>query len=270
MVQFGSAMVIDLAACSRHLDLHELKAFLAGELRGTPRLQQLLSHLLRGCRECGAVVARFDRDQRADGRPPDPDEYDAPIDRALARVLAVVREQEALRATVEPWVEHFCLEEAEPEAYFSATPRELVEYDLARCWRFRYTDPMLMAMWATAAAQKAVFELTPEECGGATALADLRCRAVLNFANALRINDDLDQAEATFQRAFEWHAEGTEDPLLLADIYQHQAPLWAARRRWPQRHGNRLLPWPPRSTACLPPQATAPRSQPTTAPLLPP
>ncbi len=74
--------------------------------------------------------------------------------------------------------------------------------------------------------------LDPACCGGPAAHADLQARALTELGNAYRIANDLGRAEAIFRRALALAARGSRDPLLLAELADRAASLFAARRRF--------------------------------------
>jgi len=80
-------------------------------------------------------------------------------------------------------------------------------------------------------AQNAVVEslscLKVEDCGGAAGREDLRCRALAEYANALRVNDYLRAAQEHLGRARSFFRNGTGDELLEARLLDIEATLMA-------------------------------------------
>jgi tetratricopeptide (TPR) repeat protein len=67
---------------------------------------------------------------------------------------------------------------------------------------------------------------------GERRLADLRCRAWMELGNAHRVADDLSNAEQALGHATELYLQGTQDEVLAARLFDVQASLLGACRRF--------------------------------------
>jgi tetratricopeptide (TPR) repeat protein len=63
-------------------------------------------------------------------------------------------------------------------------------------------------------------------------IADLQARSWCELGNAYRRNDDFDKGDGAFDAAEEVWSEGSEDPLLRAQIYEFKAALRTDQRRY--------------------------------------
>lgn len=110
--------------------------------------------------------------------------------------------------------------------------RGLVAFEafLRHSWAVLHADPaeaIESARWATRVGRR----LDAEQFGR-QGLADLRCRAWAILGNAYRVADNLSAAEFAFTEAFNHHAAGSRDELLLARLTDFQASLRADQRRF--------------------------------------
>lgn len=103
---------------------------------------------------------------------------------------------------------------------------------LEQCQAVRYDDPVRMVDLAVLATVSA--DRFDSRKLGAERLADLRCRAWIELGNAYRVADRLDEAEKALGRAAGLYAEGTQDELIGARLYDVQASLDADCRRFPE------------------------------------
>ena len=220
---------------SDHPSPAEMSAFVRGELP-LKRSSQVLRHLLQGCEVClAAAPAAFDLHlPAAASAPQGEDPYDAVIDRAIAKALRYEkswrRKDERSRQIVAR------LEAGGPAALEGLSRNDrglpLVEALLERSWAVRHDDPAQMvdlARLATLAAR----DLDARELG-AEQVADIQCRAWAELANALRVSEDLDGAEETFDKAYGLYQVGSGDKLLLAHILDLLSSLYRARRKFEQ------------------------------------
>jgi tetratricopeptide (TPR) repeat protein len=97
---------------------------------------------------------------------------------------------------------------------------------LARSWAVRHQDPKEMLHLAGAA--RDVAEALRPEDQGRRRTADLQARAWGELANALRVANRLDPAEASFAQAFGHLQEGSGNPYLKAHLVELQASWLAA------------------------------------------
>jgi tetratricopeptide (TPR) repeat protein len=201
-----------------HPTLGELQAFLRGDL-DTGRVRAVVRHFLRGCKRCGTLLtpeagALLGLPAAADEVRESAGAYDGALDRIFARFEGQERRLP---------------EEAEPAV--PPTPPEL-EALLDRCQALRYDDPSRMVELARFAAFLA--DRLESRRYGAKRVADLRCRAWSELANAYRVADRLPEAEETLEIAAECQVAGTGDELLGARLLEIQASLDADRRRFPE------------------------------------
>jgi tetratricopeptide (TPR) repeat protein len=173
------------------------------------------------------------------------DSYDAPLDRACAAAIRrfgkLERERQAAAAARPaarpggpgrmPWL-----------AAWTGDPRRArgparVEMLLQVSWELRFSDAREMVRLAELALFAAE-RLRPAHHGRA-AVADLRSRAWTELANARRVADDLDQAEAAMAMAVSWQRRGSGDPCLVARVADVMASLRSDQRRFAE--ANELL-----------------------------
>lgn len=199
-----------------------LHAFARGELPPA-EARAVTVHLLGGCAACRARLAPFAAwllDTRREEPPaPEPPRakveagYDAALDRALAAVRRsqwqTARERTAAAPPSGPWTRERCL--------------GLLERSRA----LRHEDPRSMLRLAVAAATVA-----ERVAGERRQTIDLRALAWAELANALRVNDDLAQAERMMRRAEEARRRGTGDEVVLARVLDLTASLRASQRRF--------------------------------------
>lgn len=112
----------------------------------------------------------------------------------------------------------------------------LIESRLAWSWELRYLNPGAMLQHAQSAAVESLNFLTQKEAGGARLLAALRTRAISEYANALRVNDQFGAAQKVLGRAFACYRESTGDNLLRARLLDIQATLLADQRQYGLAH----------------------------------
>jgi tetratricopeptide (TPR) repeat protein len=217
-----------------------LEAFLHGRL--APAARREVAFHLRVCRACAEDLAPTAVALFAPLPPMAPapaargGEYDFPIFRACAEAL---RHAEALGAARRalglpasgrsPAVPAVLASSAPPDRGLRGWARAEACLDAAR--RLRRRDPQRMLLLARLAVELAA-ALDPSRCGGPAAHADLQARALAELGNAYRIANDLARAEGTFARALALAARGSRDPLVLAELADRAASLFAARRRF--------------------------------------
>lgn len=212
----------------------ELQAFCRGDL-AAERVRGVVRHLLLGCAPCGLLLAPeikvlfgFPLDeeeiQQAEGS------YDDILDRVFAKAsgrdrgargrIAWIRETLAVPSPNLPTV----------KGEIPSGPHGF-EALLDRCRAVRHDDPARMvdsARFATFLADR----LDPRRYG-VKRLADLRCRAWTEMANAYRVADRLREAQEALDTAAECYLAGTAHELLGARLLDIQASLDADRRRFP-------------------------------------
>lgn len=216
---------------AEHPSPEELQEFARG-LLSPERSRSVVTHLLRGCAYCGvtllpALIAGATADMS------DEPGYDDALDRAFAaqrqhgpaamdimvkvRQALAVLEAGGIGALIEtPW-----------GLKGVATCEALLE----RSWTLRHDDPHEMLELAN----YAVFlsDHLNSDCYDPKKLIDLRCRAWAELGNAYRVNDDLDSSEWALSRATELLLQGTGDKRLTATLFDFQASLFCAQRKFP-------------------------------------
>jgi len=227
-----------------HPTAKELEGLVVGGLSAEQK-RRVITHLVRGCPSCGAVLAQYipllaGRTDRTAAPPPPEEIYDGALSRAVASIRRLGM---TLPAGKTP--EQRTLEQKTREAVDLLAARglaglgdvspslpgvALVEALLERSLTLRPEAPGTAVELARCAAQLAE-GLSAGELGPMQ-LADLRCRAVIELGNTYRVADDLDPAEAALRRATELFLLGTRDDLLGARLFDVQASLYAARRHF--------------------------------------
>ena len=209
-----------------HPTPEELEDFARGKL-DSKHAAVVMRHLLRGCRTCPPEL----------GEPlglatPSLDDYDAAIERAFATARAFHRKREMERRGVQRIVER--LEREGEESLGSLSPADfgpvLVEALLERSWALRHESPARMrdlAHLAQMAASRLSFAKHGQE-----AVSDLQCRAWAEYANACRVSECHDEAEAAFHQAYLHQDRGSGDPLVTAQLMDLHASLFRARRNF--------------------------------------
>lgn len=202
------------------------------------RAHAIVAHLIRGCEQCRATVAPHLAGLFGRAEPPEnlllsgeDAEYEAALDRAFASSLRWAKElrEERKRAALS-LISGASLEELpEVPPHLQGVP--LFEALLERSWSFRHENPDEMvkfAEWARVLAER----LVPGELCGKAVIADLQCRAWIDLGNAYRVADELTEAELALGRATQLYLEGTQDELLAARLFDIQASLLGASRRF--------------------------------------
>lgn len=201
----------------RHPTAAALQEFVDGGLPAD-RLRGVTAHVLRGCKACGKVLTRLALGGAAELPLPPPQDYDEALDRAYATVRVVLPRISALRWAEKKKGEALALLAAGGVESLEAAPPDLrglplFEALLERSWALRDENPDHMVELARCAALLAD-KLRAVELG-AKNVADLRCRAWVELANAYRVAGDLDQAETALERATSHFLLGRLDDLLL-------------------------------------------------------
>lgn len=230
---------------SGHPNRETLEGFLLG-LLGIEESRTVVGHLLKGCAQCRETVAMLSGTLFGPQFETELDQteisaeleaaYDDAISAALARAVRSADELASERVgsleAVERMIEGD--EVLETVRHDAGSSWSLCEALLERSFSLRETDPACMLRLANAARQLA--DGLDPEAHGSGLCNDLRAKAWAFWANALRINDDLTQAEIAMARAFELRLEGTGDALLLARLADLKASLCNARREFAESH----------------------------------
>ena len=191
--------------------------------------------MLRGCRAWDPEIA-----EPLALVTPAVEDYDAAIDRAFDAARAFHRKQVAERQEVQRILAR--MDQGE-EDLGSLSPADfgpvLVEALLERSWALRHEDAGRMkdlAFLATMAASRLSFRKYGQE-----RVADLQCRAWAEYANACRVAECLDEAEAAFHQAYIHQDEGSGDPLLTARLMDLHSSLFRARCNFSKARDTLLL-----------------------------
>ena len=237
----------------------ELEGLVLGNI-SAKRARAVILHLLCGCEACKRVLLPYVPTRllpehcEVPQSPFLPDDYDAPIDRAFA-LLSIRIPSASTPEDLKKEVLHLltrggldALADAPPE--LSGIP--LLEALLERSWALRHADPAQMVQLAHAATMHAS-RLEGREIG-AKKVADLRCRAWTELANAYRVADELDRADGALSQAINYFLRGTLNDLLGARFFTVFALQQGARRHFDlafetfdvvasvyQRHGDHHL-----------------------------
>jgi tetratricopeptide (TPR) repeat protein len=212
-----------------HPSSAELAALLRGEL-ASPRAQVVLDHLLQPCESClDEVLASL-------GIEPVPEqdaEYDAAIDRAFAvarRHARHLREQQAQARRILERLERG--DELDAALPVTAEPYAKFRALLDRSWSLRHEDPTRMVSLALMAVKCA--EQIDARTYGARRVCDFQCAAQASLANAFRVSQQLDAADAAMGRARQLFELGTRSQSVEISLLEREAALDAARRRFKQ------------------------------------
>ncbi len=218
-----------------HPTQEELQDFVRGTL-DRKRAGAVLRHVLRGCRACSPEVA-----EPLTLTTPIVEDYDAAINRAFDTARAFQRKRELERQEVQRILAR--MDRQGDEDLSSLAPADfgpvLVEALLERSWALRHEDPARMrdlAFLAKMAAGRLSFRKYGQE-----RVADLQCRAWAEYANACRVAECLDEAEAAFHQAYIHQDQGSGDPLLTARLMDLHSSLLRARRKFSKARETLLL-----------------------------
>lgn len=218
----------------RHLTKDDVEGFIAGTLDAAER-RRVIQHLLTSCRDCCAMLAlALPQDMFLPQAPPvEEDAYDAALDRAweearrktkrlkkdherYERGLALIREHDfhgisqAERQSVLPWVH--------------------IEIQLQLAFESRYRNPAEMLERAERAVY--VAKHLKETPYGPSYLIELKVRACAEYANALRVNELFEAAEAALYQARVLLDHGGSNPLLQPRLDTVEASLRKDQRRF--------------------------------------
>jgi tetratricopeptide (TPR) repeat protein len=223
---------------SDHPSPEELHGLWRGGI-SADQARSVVRHLIRGCDRCRAELspylgALFGPDlKRKSSTAEDWDAYDAALDRAFA-VVSRSRKQRARRPGSA--VHEVLAVLRSPEGCRSASSERLtpglagLDALLEQARTLRYEDPARMVELARLAAL-AADQLDPDR-HGAKQVANFRCRAWTELANACRVADRLDEAEEALERASGLFLQGSRDDVLGARLLEVLASLHADRRRF--------------------------------------
>lgn len=217
-----------------HPTMAELEELVWNRL-SAERSRTVVAHLVQGCATCAIALAPHLEGLLGLKEPPEltpsPWEeagYDAAIDRALATALQFAGRRERTRRAFPPLAGSPLEAGAQPVPY----PRDIPAFEalLEQSWALRHENPEEMVRLAELALVLAVG--ADPQALGERRLADLRCRAWVELGNAHRVADDLSSSEQALAHATELYLQGTQDELLAARLFDVQASLLAACRRF--------------------------------------
>lgn len=214
----------------------ELVAFLDGDL-SPDREGEVGRHLAEGCAACEEVLAPHIECmavfKTGEAAPPEETAYDQAMVQAFRRARKFRRHlrREAARALrMAPLLAAGGLQALVDQADIPLHGLGAVEALLERSWALRHDNPREMVRLARAAV--AVAERLNPRRYAAALLADVQARAWGELGNALRAQDDLDEAERAFGFAFQSLAKGSGNPSLKAQLYDRHASFLGTRRRF--------------------------------------
>lgn len=221
----------------------DLEAFARGRHAELPKAGRIavLRHLLAGCLPCQERIAALAPLPRH-GRQIPPSlkegaEYDAAFDRATqlayAGVQILLEEKERAPAALAAQLERRDgWEEDSPRDWQRRPALALCELLMEKSFALRHQSPGAMVHLARLA-KVAADNLDPERYGAAL-VADVQARAVAELSNALRVADQLKEAEMLLCRSAALLEHGTGDPLLLARVAVLFASLFNSQRNFAQ------------------------------------
>ena len=221
----------------RHVTDEEIARFLSGGLEEAER-QRVLRHLLGPCLACRTRLGLYAPTlfEMAAPRPvPSPEEeaaYDEVIDRVFARVSAAAPRWQEERRKIGEAVERLREDRGAIREMDDVPTWALVEALIQLSHEARYRDPGEMLELAFLAAFAAA-QLDPESYGPGQ-IADLRIRALAEYANAYRVNEEFDKAEEKLAQAALLYDQRSGDPLVMARVLDLLASLRTSQRRLPE------------------------------------
>lgn len=220
-----------------HVTDEEIGRFLSGGLEKDAFLR-VARHLASQCRACQARLARFAPLLFPEGYslpaspPPDDGTHDEVVDRALARALAVAPRWLEEKRQIAVVTERLRQDLRAIHDMDDVPPWSLVEALIRLSHEARYRDPNEMLRLAFLA-EFASRHLDPERYSPGQ-IADLRIRALAEYANAYRVNEDFDKAEEKFAAAALLYEQRSGDPLVQARVLDLLASLRRTQRRLPE------------------------------------
>jgi tetratricopeptide (TPR) repeat protein len=193
---------------------------------------RLVTHLLRRCPDCAAVVARaggLGVPASAGGG----EDYEPALDRALRAALRFTAPQREAMATVTALLVNGDGGSRLEPARLSG-PGELRQLQalLENASALRREDPQAMLRLARLA--RCAADRLHMRDYGRRPVADLRALTWAQLASAYRVCNELDEADRAIQRAIYWCRRGSRSERLLARIADHLASLLAYQRRFPE------------------------------------
>jgi tetratricopeptide (TPR) repeat protein len=222
---------------SEHLTPAELRAGSRGEL-SSERRRAILFHLLEGCASCQGAVGWNQRVRESLGVPEElasqrQSAYDQPVARTFERAIRLKRELEEQRVRareVATLLDRGELGVSAGTGRLEPAGFGVYEALLDRISSLRHEDPQEMVRLARMAVD--VAEALDPATFGDRQVADFQARAWGELGNALRGADDLWEAQAAFERAFDVLERGTGSTALIARLHDLHASLLGTQRRF--------------------------------------
>lgn len=221
----------------RHVTDEEMARLLSGGLH-TEEHQRVLRHLLGSCLACRARLGLYAPSLFEMALPPaipSPEEeaaYDEVIDRVFANVSDAAPRWQEERRQIGMAVERL-REDMDALKEMDDVPIwPLIEalIQVSQEARFRNPEEMLEPAFLAELASR---QLDPELYSPGQ-VADLRIRALAEYANAYRVNDELVSAEEKFAEAALLYDQRSGDPLVMARVLDLLASLRRTQRRLPE------------------------------------
>jgi hypothetical protein len=221
-----------------HLTAQEIESLLTSRL-SKPRRLEAIRHLVAGCDPCGRLLLQAVPAKEVEDKVPGPwaeAAYEEILDRAFAAVSQVEKrwnkEHRKLARVLEllgpnpQMLEGLTLQQVRT---YRGWP--LVEALLRRGGEARFRDPLAMRGLCFLAKEHAE-TLEPNLYGQPALVFDLRARAWAELANAHRVNEEHELADAALAQATSCRQQGTGDLLLQARMSDLEASLRRAQRRF--------------------------------------
>ena len=217
---------------SEHPTPPELEAFLQGWLP-KERLRSVVRHLVHGCPSCTAELNKGRGRLTTSSKRELSEVENVAYSEAFSRSAKTARhlQLEARRAReITPLLAHGGVRAVVQDADMPLRGLGMYQALLGRSWAVRHENPHEMVRLARAAVE--VAGRLDVGYYGAKRLADLQARAWGELGNALRVADDLDEADRAFGTSFELLLKGTGDPYLKVRLYDLQASFLGTRREF--------------------------------------
>lgn len=221
---------------SEHPTPADLEAFLEDRLEPAG-VFSLVAHLMQGCERCCLYVAprlgeELEKLAVPDTATADGDLYDAAVNQAVEAVLlhgprALERTRKLRKALV--LVAERGMDGVDHRRFGIYAS---VEALLARSWQLRHEDPeqmVYLAYFATSLSSRLEREgFTPQQAK------DIQARSMGEYANALRVEDRLVEAENHLGEAFRLAALGTGAAAVELRLQDLKASLLGTQHRYPE------------------------------------
>ncbi len=211
---------------SHHPSEEALTSFVAGAL-SADETRLVVRHLLKGCPECQHITSRL---WPPTAPPEDEFELEIDVDRLRSRESGIGADRARAEALFEELEAHpqnrrmmLIINSRRFHNWF------LAELILARVVDLGFQEPSRALDWAKLAV--ALAERLPEYPYSPALVSDMRARSWGAYANALRINSELNEAGQSFERAEEALECGSGDPLEEARLLGWKAAYLKSRRQ---------------------------------------